>query len=92
MSVPGGVLYPIMFQRLFAEVGFALTVRIDGFLSLFLGLIASATITSTRTHGRSDAPLFDMKTFRDVRFMTVCLGCMIVGMSSLVSCVFKMSY
>ena len=88
ISIPGGVIYPIMFQRLFTEVGFAWTVRIDGFLSLFLGLFAFATVTSTRAHGRTHAPLFDTNTFRDVPFMTVCMGCMIVSISALATCTF----
>ena len=67
-----------MFQRLFADVGFGWAVRIDGFFTLCLGSFATATISSNRVHGRSKAPLFDLRTFRDVNFMIFCLGCMIV--------------
>lgn len=42
----GGVILPIMVQRLIDEVGFAWSMRITAFLILFLMIIANLTITS----------------------------------------------
>jgi MFS family permease len=42
----GGVLFPIMVEKLVPEVGFGWTMRICAFLILFLMIIANLTITS----------------------------------------------
>ncbi|KAI1789938.1 MFS general substrate transporter [Ganoderma leucocontextum] len=84
----GGVVYPIMFQRLFVEVGFPWAVRISGFISLACCAVAIATVTSRREPVRHQAPWIDGKIFQDVPFMLavagsvfVCLG-MTTGISA----------
>ncbi|KAF2173881.1 hypothetical protein M409DRAFT_62108 [Zasmidium cellare ATCC 36951] len=42
----GGVIFPIMIQRLIDDVGFGWSMRIAAFLILFLMIIANLTITS----------------------------------------------
>ena len=42
----GGVILPIMVQRLIVEVGFGWSMRVAAFLILFLMIIANLTITS----------------------------------------------
>ncbi|KAH9919172.1 MFS general substrate transporter [Epithele typhae] len=75
----GGVVYPIMFNRLFSEIGFAWTVRIVGFMSLFLGTFSTATVSSNRKHGRTGAPLLYPTIYHDVHFMVFCVCCMIAA-------------
>ncbi|KAK5116888.1 hypothetical protein LTR62_006609 [Meristemomyces frigidus] len=42
----GGVVFPIMIQRLIVEVGFAWAIRISGFLILALMIVANLTVKS----------------------------------------------
>ncbi|KAI8986298.1 major facilitator superfamily domain-containing protein [Trametes punicea] len=42
----GGVVFPIMFRQLFAEIGFGWAVRLVGFLCLGLCAVTCATVTS----------------------------------------------
>lgn len=46
----GGVIFPIMVNKLVAEVGFAWTMRICAFLILFLLMIANLTVKSRLHH------------------------------------------
>ncbi|RPD56735.1 MFS general substrate transporter [Lentinus tigrinus ALCF2SS1-7] len=70
----GGVVYPIMFKRLFDTVGFAWAVRISGFISLVCCVVAICTVTSFQPPVRREGPWLDIKHFRDVPFMLVVSG------------------
>ncbi|PIL34861.1 MFS general substrate transporter [Ganoderma sinense ZZ0214-1] len=74
----GGVVYPIMFQRLFVEVGFPWAVRISGFISLACCAVAIATVTRRREPVRHQAPWIDPKIFQDVPFILVVAGSVFV--------------
>ena len=67
-----------MYQQLFARVGFAWTVRITGFVTLALGAVAVATVSSTLKTPRESAPLFDRNMFRDPTYMLVLVGSTLV--------------
>lgn len=71
-------MYPIMFQQLFARVGFAWSVRFSGFLSLICCCIAVCTVTSFREPVRHSAPLLNSNIFRDIPFMLVVVGSIFV--------------
>jgi MFS family permease len=77
-SSVGGVIFPIMVQRLIVEVGFGWSMRITGFLVLFMLLIANLTITSRISHKPTP---FDVMEFvhplREVPFDIVAFGCFI---------------
>lgn len=77
----GGVIYPIMFRKLFVTCGFPWGVRIAGFISLALCTIATF-IVSSRLSGKPKAPqpLFDMKNFKDLTFMLLVLGGVFVSL------------
>ena len=75
---PGGVVYPIMFQRLFAQVGFPWAVRISGFISLACCTFAVTTVTSRRSPVRDAGPWLDIKVFKDAPFMLVVAGSALV--------------
>jgi hypothetical protein len=78
----GGIVFPIMYQNLFPQVGFGWTVRIVGFVCLACCLVTWACCTS-RLPPREPGPLFDLSAFRDVKFMTFTAGACIasLGMS-----------
>ncbi|GBE85448.1 Aspyridones efflux protein [Sparassis crispa] len=67
----GGVMYPIILRRLFAEVGFPWAVRISGFISLALCLVAITTVTSRLPAGRDSGPWINASMFRDVPYVLV---------------------
>ena len=46
----GGVIFPIMVQRLIPEVGFGWTIRIVAFMILALLIVANLTVTSRINH------------------------------------------
>ncbi|KAH9919152.1 MFS general substrate transporter [Epithele typhae] len=78
----GGVVWPIMYQQLFAHVGFAWTVRITGFATLALCGIALAMVSSNLPKApkaqRESAPILDLKIFRDFTFMLIVVGSILI--------------
>ncbi|EJF55723.1 MFS general substrate transporter [Dichomitus squalens LYAD-421 SS1] len=88
----GGVVYPIMFQRLFAQVGFAWAVRISGFISLACCTVAVATVTSRRSPVQDSAPWFDGKVFKDAPFMLVVAGSVLVCLGLFIPFFFLADY
>ena len=85
----GGVAWPIMYQQLFARVGFAWTVRISGFVTLALCGVAIATVSSNLSRPRERMPWLDTKIFRDLTFVLlvvgslfICLGARIITLAS----------
>ncbi|KAH9831436.1 MFS general substrate transporter [Rhodofomes roseus] len=70
-SGAGGLVYPIMFQRLFSEVGFGWAVRISGFFCFALCAVALAFVTRRKPEQKQPRPWFDLKLLKDTRFMLV---------------------
>ncbi|GAA5913172.1 MCT family MFS transporter [Sporobolomyces salmoneus] len=69
----GGVVYPIMLNRLFAKIGFGWTVRAVGFLNLGLLIIANLTINS-RLPPRKIEKIFDFRPLREKGFLLFTIG------------------
>ena len=74
----GGVTWPIMYQQLFARVGYAWTVRITGFVTLALCALAVLTVSSHLDKPRESGPWLDTRIFRDLTFMLLVLGSILV--------------
>ncbi|EIM79592.1 MFS general substrate transporter [Stereum hirsutum FP-91666 SS1] len=72
-SSVGGVVFPLLLQRLFNEVGFPWAVRISGFVCLACGVVACLTCTS-RLPPKKPGPWIDVASFRDVKFMLFSIG------------------
>ncbi|KAG1771464.1 MFS general substrate transporter [Suillus occidentalis] len=72
-SGAGGAVFPLLLQRLLSTVGFAWAVRIQGFLALACCIIATLTISSPVPKNKS-TPWIDTKSFRDTKYMLVCLA------------------
>ncbi|KAJ7841477.1 major facilitator superfamily domain-containing protein [Mycena olivaceomarginata] len=72
----GGIIYPIMLNRLIPKIGFGWTVRILAFIVLACFTVASFTIKTRRPPKPLPplAQLFAFRAFRDVRFALICAG------------------
>ncbi|KAH7925197.1 MFS general substrate transporter [Leucogyrophana mollusca] len=69
----GGVVFPLLLQRLFNTVGFAWAVRITAFICLACGIVGSVTISSGMPK-RKPGPWIDFASFRDAKFMVQTIG------------------
>ncbi|KAJ6453179.1 major facilitator superfamily domain-containing protein [Mycena sanguinolenta] len=72
----GGIIYPILLNRLIPRIGFGWTVRVLALIVLFCFAIASFTI-KTRRPPKPLPPLskmFAFHAFRDLRFTFLCIG------------------
>ncbi|KAG1771110.1 MFS general substrate transporter [Suillus placidus] len=72
-SGAGGAVFPLLLQRLLGTVGFAWAVRIQGFIALACCIIATLTISSPLPKNKN-TPWIDTKSFRDTKYMLVCLA------------------
>jgi nitrate/nitrite transporter NarK len=68
-----GVVYPIMFTRLVPELGFAWTMRLWGFLSLVLAMVALFLVWDAPTKTTRPRSLIDWSAFTEYAFVTLCL-------------------
>ncbi|GAA5996082.1 hypothetical protein JCM5350_007006 [Sporobolomyces pararoseus] len=69
----GGVVYPIMLNKLFVKIGFGWTVRAVGFLNLGLLIVANLTINS-RLPPKKIEKIFDFGSLREKGFLLFVLG------------------
>jgi len=78
----GGVIFPIMFRRLFEICGFAWGVRISGFISLALASIACCTVSSRLVLSKQSGTrkLFDFSHLTDRTFILLVLGSIFVAL------------
>ncbi|KAF5533814.1 transporter MCH4 [Fusarium mexicanum] len=76
----GGVIFPIMVNRLMPRVGFGWTMRIVAFIILLGGILSMATIRSNRAHVPTS---FSLRTYvtplKDARFVLLCLALTLFG-------------
>ncbi|KAJ7439084.1 major facilitator superfamily domain-containing protein [Mycena latifolia] len=72
----GGIIYPIMLNRLIPRIGFGWTIRILAFIVLFCFTVATFTITTPRSPKPLPAPskLLAFRAFRDPCYTFLCLG------------------
>ncbi|KAF7366177.1 MFS general substrate transporter [Mycena venus] len=76
----GGVMYPIMLQRLFQLVGFGWGVRISGLMSGVVCCIAIATVTRYAPPKQHGATCKLSETFKDSRFVLLAGGSSLVAL------------
>lgn len=81
----GGVIYPIVLQRLLSRVGFAWSVRILGFITLFCCCISIFTVKSRLPPTRRSGPWMDTKAFRDTRFALLTAGSFLISLGQQLS-------
>lgn len=76
---PGGVVYPILLQSLFAKVGFAWGVRISGLIS-GVGYMTATLMVSSLFGQKKSGPYFNFKTIADARFALLAAGSSFVAL------------
>ncbi|KAF5866928.1 hypothetical protein ETB97_008734 [Aspergillus alliaceus] len=79
-SSVGGVIFPIMVDRLVAQVGFAWSMRISAFMILFLLAIAIVTVKARSPPQQGPKPSRDqlVKPFKEPVFFLTLLGYMLL--------------
>ena len=75
-SSMGGIIYPIMFERLIREVGFPWAVRILGFTAMAT-LIIPIVVMKMRVKPGKVRAIIDLTAFTDWPFMVFVLGSLI---------------
>ncbi|KAF7332305.1 Monocarboxylate permease-like protein [Mycena kentingensis (nom. inval.)] len=72
----GGIIYPIMLDRLIPRIGFGWTIRILAFIVLFCFAVGSLTITTPRPSKPLPkfSQLLAFRAFRDPTYLCICLG------------------
>ncbi|KAJ7085107.1 MFS general substrate transporter [Mycena belliarum] len=88
----GGVMYPIMLQRLFQLVGFEWGFRISGFLSGAICCVAIATVTRYAPPKQRGATCKLSETFRDSRFVLLAVGSGLVSLGLFMPFFFIVDY
>jgi MFS family permease len=86
----GGIIYPIMFYKIIAEVGFGWGVRILGFTALAL-LAIPVAFMQMRFKPPKPRAVFDPTAFRDGPFLLLCLA-LITGFVGFYGGLFYISY
>ena len=79
IATTGGVVYPIILQRLFEHIGFAWGVRISG-LASGVACIASIMMVTSLSRQKKPGPYFDVKTIADLRFVLLAIGSCFVAL------------
>ena len=75
----GGIIFPIMVERLIPRVGFAWTMRAVAFLILGLLILTNLTVRSRRIHGHKSKPLLPslarmVEPLRELPFLLLVLA------------------
>lgn len=81
---PGGVVYPIALQFLFAKVGFSWGVRISGLVSSVMCAIATLMVSSLFIQKKT-GPYFDINTIADTRFALLAIGSVFVALGEFIT-------
>ncbi|KAI5823338.1 MFS general substrate transporter, partial [Schizophyllum commune Tattone D] len=76
----GGVIFPIMLERLFARIGFAWTLRVAGLFNA-AGCLLAWMMFSSHTTAKKDVtrPLFDHTIFKDSKYVLLVAGSCLVS-------------
>uniref|UniRef100_D8PYW6 Major facilitator superfamily (MFS) profile domain-containing protein n=1 Tax=Schizophyllum commune (strain H4-8 / FGSC 9210) TaxID=578458 RepID=D8PYW6_SCHCM len=78
-SSVGGVIFPIMLERLFSKIGFAWTLRVVGLFNAAGCLLAWLLVSSRATAKGIQSPIFDHATSRDEKYMLLVAGSCLVS-------------
>ncbi|KAF7300014.1 Monocarboxylate permease-like protein [Mycena kentingensis (nom. inval.)] len=88
----GGVMYPIMLERLFQQVGFGWAIRISGLVSGVGCCLALATVTRYAPPKQRGAACRLGDTFRDSRFTLLAAGSCFVALGLFIPFIFIVEY
>ncbi len=88
----GGIIFPLMLQRLFDSVGWGWAIRILGLVCLVLSGIATFLIRSRLPPARNASKHPDFKIFRNVPFLLTTIGIFLLEFSLFVPLTFISLY
>ena len=88
----GGVIFPLMLQKLIPAVGFAWATRILGFILLFLVTLANLLIRSRLPRKKGGSALPDLTVLKDPAFAIVTLGAFLLEWAIFVPLTYVSSY
>ncbi|RDB15271.1 Riboflavin transporter MCH5 [Hypsizygus marmoreus] len=91
-SSVGGVVYPIILQRLFMIVGFGWGVRISGLISAACCISAVLTVTALSSLKTSLPCAVSFKTFTDTQYLLLALGSSLVALGLFIPFFYIVSY
>lgn len=86
----GGIIYPIVLNKLLPSIGFAWAVRVIGFIALATFILPLA-IMRIRVRVPKPRAIIDWTAFRDIPYMTFTLGVLIVFIGNTIL-IFYISY
>ncbi|KAH9480098.1 MFS transporter asaE [Psilocybe cubensis] len=90
-SSVGGVVYPIILQRLFESVGFGWGARISG-LASGAGCVAATLMVSSFSAQRKPGPWFDIKVLSDASFILLSAGSCFVALGMFIPFFYIVDY
>lgn len=70
----GGLVFPLIMNKMVHSIGFPWTIRVVGFIVLALCIGAVFTLKTRLPMNKSAGGAIDLKAFKDVRFVLACLG------------------
>ncbi|KAI1080527.1 MFS general substrate transporter [Whalleya microplaca] len=70
----GGVVFPLMLQKLFEQVGWGWAIRVLGFLCLFLLIFANLLVRKRLPPAKNASPHPDFRIMKDKAFLFLTLG------------------
>ena len=73
VTLPGGVIYPIVFRQLEPTIGFPWTTRVIAFIMLATSIITVPFIKQ-RVPSTSLRRVYDSSSFRDLPYLLFCIG------------------
>ncbi|EME47016.1 hypothetical protein DOTSEDRAFT_145331 [Dothistroma septosporum NZE10] len=88
----GGVIFPLMLQNLFPKVGWAWATRIQGFIYIFLLLVAICLIRSRLPPKPNSSAIPDPQVFRDPAFALVTFGSFFLELGLFIPITYITSY
>lgn len=88
----GGVIFPLMLQKLFPQVGFAWATRILGFIIVVLVVIANLLIKSRLPHKKAGNAMPYFAAFKDVKFASMTIGIFLLEWGLFVPLTYISSY
>ncbi|KAK1758436.1 riboflavin transporter MCH5 [Echria macrotheca] len=88
----GGILFPIMLQRLFASVGWAWAIRILAFVCLAVTVVANFLIRARLPPARDASPHPDIRIFRSKAFALTTLAVFMLEFALFIPLTYISSY
>ncbi|KAF3765008.1 hypothetical protein M406DRAFT_61976 [Cryphonectria parasitica EP155] len=88
----GGIIFPLMLESLFPRLGWGWSIRIVGFLCLFLCAIASLLIRRRLPPAKNASPHPDFRIFRDRAFLLTTVGVFLMEFALFIPLTYISSY